>query len=372
MSNDLKLLLIEDSTINATITVDELRRGGYNPKATLIETSEDLERVLQDNTWDLIISDYNLPHFDALSALQILHDSGQDIPFIILSGSIGEEIAVEALKKGANDYLIKGNLVRLSAIVERELREVGERKTLDLAEIALQDVQEFKKTMVATLTHDLKTPIRAEHRILEFFKDGNFGDVNDVQKNVLQQMILSNRYMAHLVDNMVLAHLYEAGEVPLKLELTGINQLIRTEITNVFTYIAQERGETLLLELEGALPETWIDTFQIQRVINNLIQNAIMYTERGGAITVCTMKQKDKILVSVEDTGVGIESEEIKVLFQKYKSISKTLKHIGTGLGLYLSKQIIEAHGGEIDVESKIGKGSRFFFTLPIKKQHPN
>lgn len=127
MSIELKVLLVEDSEEDSLLMLRELRRGGYTPHGRRVETADDLCEALKEETWDVILSDYRMPAFDAPGALEVLHASGQDIPFIIVSGKIGEDLAVAAMKSGANDYLMKGNLARLVPVVERELREAQVR-----------------------------------------------------------------------------------------------------------------------------------------------------------------------------------------------------------------------------------------------------
>jgi two-component system, cell cycle sensor histidine kinase and response regulator CckA len=128
MNRPLKLLIVEDSEDDALLVVRELRRGGYAPEFDIVETAEAMRTALEKQTWDIVISDYSLPGFDAPGALNIVIESGLDLPFIIVSGAIGEETAVAAMRAGARDYLMKGNLARLSATVERELREAGLRR----------------------------------------------------------------------------------------------------------------------------------------------------------------------------------------------------------------------------------------------------
>ncbi|MCP4579290.1 MAG: PAS domain S-box protein, partial [Deltaproteobacteria bacterium] len=128
MDAPLKLLIVEDSEDDALLVVRELRCGGYAPEFDIVETAEAMRRALEKQPWDIVISDYSLPGFDAPAALNIVMESGLDLPFIIVSGAIGEETAVETLRAGAHDYLMKGNLARLSAAVERELREAGLRQ----------------------------------------------------------------------------------------------------------------------------------------------------------------------------------------------------------------------------------------------------
>ncbi len=130
MNKPLKVLIVEDVEDDALLMVRELRCGGYEPEFEIVETAEAMDTALGKNSWDIIISDYSLPGFNALAALNIVKDKGLDLPFIIVSGTIGEETAVECMRAGAHDYLMKGKLARLSVSVERELKEAGFRREL--------------------------------------------------------------------------------------------------------------------------------------------------------------------------------------------------------------------------------------------------
>ncbi len=127
MKTSLRVLVVEDSEFDAQIMVTLLRKGGYDVSQQRVENAEDFRAALKDRSWQLILADYNLPTFSAPAALEILRESGIDIPFIIVSGGIGEDIAVASMKAGAHDYLMKGNLQRLAPAVERELREAANR-----------------------------------------------------------------------------------------------------------------------------------------------------------------------------------------------------------------------------------------------------
>jgi signal transduction histidine kinase/CheY-like chemotaxis protein len=137
MTKELKVLLVEDSEEDSLLMLRELCRGGYTPQQRRVETAADLRQALRDQQWDVILSDYRMPAFDAPGALEVLHESGQDIPFIIVSGKIGEDLAVAAMKSGANDYLMKGNLARLAPAVQRELREADERRNHKITQEAV-------------------------------------------------------------------------------------------------------------------------------------------------------------------------------------------------------------------------------------------
>lgn len=128
MSKPIRVLIVEDSENDALLLVRELRRGGFEPQVERVDTTDSMAAALAKQTWDIVISDYTMPHFSGIAALELVKKSGIDIPFIVVSGSIGEDVAVATMKAGAHDYMMKGNLQRLIASVERELREVEVRR----------------------------------------------------------------------------------------------------------------------------------------------------------------------------------------------------------------------------------------------------
>src|SRR6266850_1518996 len=134
MNTPIRVLIIEDSQDDAALLLLELESGGYNPTFERVDTATAMQTALAKQPWDIIIADYSMPHFNALAALQLLQDSGLDLPFIIVSGAIGEDTAVAAMKAGAHDYLMKDNLARFVPAVERELREAKVRRQRRQAE----------------------------------------------------------------------------------------------------------------------------------------------------------------------------------------------------------------------------------------------
>ena len=128
MALPLRLLLVEDSADDADLILHELRRAGYDPTCERVQTAAEMKAALAQRPWDLVIADYVLPHFSAPGALTLVQESGLDLPFIVVSGAIGEETAVQAMRAGARDYIMKGNLARLAPAIVRELHEAGARR----------------------------------------------------------------------------------------------------------------------------------------------------------------------------------------------------------------------------------------------------
>src|SRR5919202_1326325 len=161
MNTPLRVLIVEDSEDDAELLVYELERGGYDPIYERVDTPAAMNTALDNQLWDIVIADYTLPCFSAPAALNLLKERGVDLPFIIVSGSIGEDIAVAAMKAGALDYIMKGNLTRLIPAVERELREAEVRRARKQAEETLRllesGVQQVEEAIVIT-TADFAPP----------------------------------------------------------------------------------------------------------------------------------------------------------------------------------------------------------------------
>ncbi len=128
MTKPLRILIIEDSEDDALLLVRGLRQGGYDPTFERVDTPAAMRAALANQTWDIISSDYVMPQFSGISALELLQETGRDIPFLIISGKMGEETAVDLMKRGANDYIMKDNLARLTPAIERELQEAEVRR----------------------------------------------------------------------------------------------------------------------------------------------------------------------------------------------------------------------------------------------------
>jgi two-component system, cell cycle sensor histidine kinase and response regulator CckA len=157
MGIPLRTLIIEDSEDDTLLIVRELKRGGFDPIHERVETAEAMKAALSTKTWDLILADYSMPHFSGLEALKLLKASGLDLPFIIVSGSIGEDVAVEAMKSGAHDYLMKNNLTRLVPAIQQELRETEVRRKLKHSEKALQEAEKRYRQVVESATEIIYT-----------------------------------------------------------------------------------------------------------------------------------------------------------------------------------------------------------------------
>jgi signal transduction histidine kinase len=225
-------------------------------------------------------------------------------------------------------------------------------------------LQQQREDFVATLTHDLKTPVLATNRAVQFLLDGDFGAVTAEQKEVLETMLQSNTALYSLVQTLLDVYRFDSGVKELKISNCNLAGMIMQMVTEIMP-LAQEKGVSLTATVPGNAEDVSCDDAEIRRVFQNLIDNSLKYTSTGGVIKVTMTQENGTTEISVADTGKGIPTENLPKLFQRFWQAGSTGRYYAsTGLGLYLSRRIIEAHNGRIRCESTVGKGSTFYFSL--------
>lgn len=226
-----------------------------------------------------------------------------------------------------------------------------------------KEVESLREDFVATLTHDLKVPIVAESNILEFIINGKFGEVNEKQLEAISNMKSCNNELLDLVQ--ILLETYKVKETGIELIKENIDLIpfIGAAIEEMQP-IAQKSNIKLFFQYEQDINVS-ADTMQLKRVIKNLIQNALSHSESNNDINIRLGQYENWVTISIIDYGKGISPENIDKIFNKYYSTVKKFRKIGTGLGLYLSQQIIKSHGGEITVTSQENVSTEFCIKLP-------
>ena len=227
-----------------------------------------------------------------------------------------------------------------------------------------KQLESLKEDFIATLTHDLKVPIVAESNIINFFLQGKFGEVNDKQKFALEGMKKSNNELVDLVQ--IILDTYKIKETGIKLykENFMLNEFINNIILETQP-IAAQSGIKINFNPKNNI-KIYADKLQLNRVIKNLISNAIIHSASSKTIDLKTGELPGYITISVTDYGQGISKEEIPLIFNKYYSSTKKFRKIGTGLGLYLSQEIVNSHNGEINVSSIENEKTEFCVKIPV------
>jgi PAS domain S-box-containing protein len=272
------------------------------------------------------------------------------------------------------------NLVRVTDIGQRKLAETQLQETnkqLAASNAQLARATRLKDEFLANMSHELRTPLNAILGISEGLQDEILGAINERQRRGLQTIERSGTHLLALINDILDLSKIEAGQVELDCTPTAINQLCRSSLS----FIKQQAFQKQIqfdLKIQADLPDLLVDERRIQQVLINLLSNAVKFTLEGGKITLkVTWEQyppeskishrPDLIRIAVIDTGIGIASENLPKLFAPFVQIDSSLsrKYTGTGLGLSLVKRIVEMHGGQVDVSSKIGVGSCFIVDLP-------
>jgi len=227
----------------------------------------------------------------------------------------------------------------------------------------LEHAEQLRRNMIADVAHELRTPLSNIRGYLEAIHDG----VVESNAATIQSLSEEADLLSRLVDELQELSLAEAGELKLVYRVEDIAKLVKQAVNSWQPQVA-EKGILLSLDLPRNLPLVNIDRQRVNQVLHNLVENAVAYTGKGGTITLTAEKQGDWVEISVSDTGRGIPAEDLPNIFERFYRVDRSRARAtgGTGLGLTIAKRLVEAHGGEIAVQSELGKGSRFSFTLPI------
>lgn len=228
----------------------------------------------------------------------------------------------------------------------------------------LSEKRRMQENFIATLTHDMRVPLLAEKKALDLIINDDRFELSKDQKTLLENMVSSNQDLLKLVNTLLDTYKLEAGKYRLDLFEHNILDVIRDTISELQP-LASEKGQHLFLPSEIDAIIINFDKSEIKRVLRNLVSNAIKFTPKEGEIKVHLCSNEESIIISVTDNGRGMTEEEVSKLFQRYSSGAKKLRKVGTGLGLYLSYQIVQAHKGKMWVETKPNEGSTFYFSIP-------
>jgi signal transduction histidine kinase len=369
----LRVLIVEDNPDDATLILLELRRGGYDVFHQRVETDGAMAAALARARWDIILSDFAMPRFGAPAALALLRQKGLDIPFIIVSGTVGDELAVKAMRAGANDYLFKGNLSRLCPAIDRELREAksrAERRRMQ-EQLLIADRMASIGTIAAGVAHEINNPLAAVVVNLDLLaKDlARLGDDNGIaeQMDAIFDELRDAREAAdrlrHIARDLKVFSRFTDEE---RKGPVDVRRVIESSLRMAWPEI---RHRARLVKEYGDVPPVEANEQRLGQVVLNLVVNAAQAIKEGNAeanvIRISTEVDplSGRVVVQVRDTGAGIPPETLPRIFDAFFTTKPV--GVGTGLGLSICHKIITGLGGDIDVDSEVGKGTTFRVSLP-------
>jgi signal transduction histidine kinase len=387
-SPPLRILFVEDREKDVELLVLELRRGGYDLVHERVDTPEAFGAALDRQGWDIILCDYLMPRFSAPAALALVKEKKVDLPFIVVSGTVGEETAVEALRAGAHDFMAKDTLARLLPAIDRELREAAsraERKKMH-EQLLISERMASVGTLAAGVAHEINNPLAVLMANLDFA-------VKELGM-ALEQGRASDRTIEAASLESLLSRIVEAKE-PLEDAREAANR-VREIVRDIKIFSRsgneEQRGPVDVRRvMESSLRMVWNEIrhrarlvkdfeevpaaegneFRLGQVFLNLLVNAAQAIPEGrleaNEIRIIVRPHNDeRILVAVRDTGSGIAPENIPRIFDPFFTTKPV--GVGTGLGLAICHRIVTSLGGKIQVESGIGKGTTFQILLPVAR----
>ena len=357
MGNKYRILIVDDEPGLRSTLAEALTHDGYRVvNASSGETALD---CITAQEFDLALVDLRMEGIGGIEVLSALRERSPGTIAIVLTAHGSMDTAVEALRQGAHDYLFK----------PCKLDEIQESVRAGLLKRQREKQKESQIKFASEVSHELRTPLTTIGLSLQMLERSR----PERQEQSLELLKRETAYMKDLVEGILTLSRLEAGASENELELDDLNALVSQVV-----YAQQARAVSAGLELTFApgveLPLVPIARIQVTRMVSNLVSNAINYTSAGQVrVSTYLSAERRQVCIQVQDTGMGIEPTDLPHLFERFHRGSRASRsHIpGTGLGLAIVKEIVDLHGGEIEVESQVGLGSTFKVWLPVNGHAP-
>ncbi len=414
----LEILIVEDSPTQANQLKYILERNGFhvyvagNGKEALV--------MLAERKPELVLSDIVMPEMNGYELCKHIKadDNLRDIPVFLVTALSDARDVAKALESGADNFISKPYdeeflLSRIQYMkIHTELRNIksteepleisianksyhirsGRAQTINLLlstyEMAIQRNEELtkirndledsnrqleemsrhKSEFLANMSHELRTPLTSILGYTKLILDGLEGDINEEQRKDLGIVYTSSKHLIQLINDLLDLSRIEAGKTVLSHETFTISELL-SEVIPILDGLATEKGLVFIYSVAPDIDSLYADKAKTKQVLINILGNAVKFTNEG-IVKLNIAETDNDFIFSVTDTGIGMKEEDLEAIFDSFKQVGQAqiAGYEGTGLGLAISKQFIEMHGGKIWVESELGKGSTFTFTLPKEK----
>ncbi len=365
-----RVVVVDDSDLTSDVLVRHMRLEGHDAIAYL-DPVEGLKAIKADPP-DVVLLDVMMPGINGMQVLEELRSfpATAELPVIMLTALSETQDIVRGLELGANDYLVKPPQYEVLAARVRtqiSLKRLQDQRRRDLAE--LRELNAIKDKFLQIAAHDLRNPVnniiigleilsRTEPHLTQQIPDFD---------TVISMMQGATDVMRSIINDFLDLQAIRTGKVELRRQPVALNDLISSVIQQYQAY-AESKEVALRVQLEDSLPQTQADPDRLVQVVGNLVSNAIKFSSTGASVGVRTHLMEGQIVVEVADNGPGIREEELPLLFQEFARLSNkpTGGEKSSGVGLSIAKHLVELHGGSIGVQSVVGKGSLFWFSLPV------
>ncbi|MDP2921923.1 MAG: ATP-binding protein [Candidatus Omnitrophota bacterium] len=374
-------VLIADFTSANIADIKKVLSGipGVSYDISWPQMGENILEKAEAGKYDIILLSYDIPGMNGLEILVDMQYKELSGPVVMMADPKDEEFAPQAIRDGAYDYVLreKGfeqglpviihnalNAFRAARERERMQKEIAAKKIeLEAANKKLQQLDKIKSDFVANVAHEFRTPLTIIKGNVDLVNKGGLGDVAPAQKEMLDGAINIVNRLSRLVNDLLDISKIESGKMELKKETVDMNSVIEENLL-IFDKMIKDKKQKLEKTIAKGPANINADKDKVTQVFVNLLSNAIKYTPESGVIAIKTTDLEKEIMVEVSDTGEGVAPEDLDKIFDKFTRVTAEKKE-GTGLGLPIAKDIVALHNGRIWVKSELGKGSRFYFTLP-------
>ena len=363
----LRALLVEDNALDAALVVRALCKDGFDIAADVVQDEAAFTRALRTHPPEVVLADYNLPNWKGMEALKVLLSEGLDIPMILVSGALGDVTAVECIKQGATDYVLKDELARLPEVIRRALREKNERSLRHQAEEDLaRKIDELARSnadleqFAYVASHDLQEPLRMVTAYTQLLSERYHGQLDESAAKFLGYASEGAQRMQVLIQDLLAFS--RVGRNSAACGSVDCNAVM----ADVLLTLASAILESGAVVTHAGLPAVWGVRTQMAQVFQNLIGNAIKFRgKEPPVVSVQSEKSGQHWQFSVSDNGIGIPPEYAENIFVVFQRLHTRNEYPGNGIGLAICKKIIERCGGRIWMESQAGSGSTFKFIMP-------
>ncbi|HUZ87353.1 MAG TPA: HAMP domain-containing sensor histidine kinase [Candidatus Baltobacterales bacterium] len=357
-----RVLVIDDSE-DDVVMLERFLADGETEVLGLTDSSQ-AERVFADFKPDLVLLDLHMPAPDGLEILRRLRDSRgmlNLLPVVVLTGDVGPAARNSALDLGAVDYLTKP--LDRTAVVVRVRNLLATRRLYS----ALVRSSQNKSNFLMSMSHEMRTPLSAIIGFSELMADDKAGKFDEATRyRFLQEINSSGRFLLALLDDILDLSKVEAGKMVLRIETVSIAAIV-SDVVTIMEPLATRKKIRLEADVSAGGAAS-ADALKVKSMLLNLVSNAIKFTPDGGRVAITTNRRDGFVELAVSDNGIGISAADCEHLFEEFRQFESAIsrQNHGTGLGLALTKRIVELHGGQIRLVSEVGKGSTFTLTLPL------